>query len=112
MIFVCIAALLAGMFASLMIPLVIPQEFLMYAGVTVLYLAAAAAEAVRRMLAKNNNLKIFISGFFCGLIFVLLFIIAGQKLDLNIYPVCMLVITVALIKSCYGIFKHYTGENN
>ncbi len=112
MIWICVAAFAVGVFGALFAPIVIPVDFLKYTAPMVLYIAVWTAEAVRRMLYKKINLKIFISGFFCGLIFVLLFIIVGEKLDLDIYPVCTIVLGIVFIKSCVGIFRYFTGQTS
>ena len=112
MIWICLAAFAVGVLIALFIPTVFPVAFLQYTAPLTLYIAVWTTEAVRRMLYKKINLKIFISGFFCGLIFVLLFIIVGEKLDLDIYPVCTIVLGIMLIKSCVGIFRYFTGETS
>lgn len=108
---ICIAAFLIGILLALFIPIVIDFGYISYMSIFVLYLAWASAEAIRRMLLGKDNILIFISGLFCGLIFVMLFVTAGKWLDLDIYTVCTLLIGAALVKSCYGIFRYYAEKH-
>ena len=107
----CIVAFVVGVCAALFFPFVLPNSILPYTSVLVLYFALGTAEAIRLILIKKLNLKIFISGFFCGLVFVFLFIMVGKKLDLDIYPVSTLFLSIGLVKSCIGIFKYFIGKN-
>lgn len=108
---ICFAAFVVGVCLALFFPFIIQAEFIQITSVIVLCIALALAEAIRLILYKKLNLKIFISGFFCGLIFIILFIVVGENLDLDIYPIGTLIFSVGLIKSCIAIFRHFIEKN-
>lgn len=108
----CIPAFLIGICLALFLPIVIPAEFMPMFGVFVLITLLFTAGAVNAKLWKKLNVKIFISGFICAVIAVFGAVCIGDKLDLDIYPACVLLLLAATFKCCYDIFRFYVGNKN
>ncbi len=102
-----VLALVFGLALGLFLPVVLPSGLISYMAVWILILLVTLSEVFRR---DKINYRIFISGFLLSAAFISLLIFAGEKLDLDIYTACVILITAVLFKSACGIFKRVAGE--
>lgn len=112
MMFICILALVLGICLALFLPIVIPVSFMPFFGVIILDTLLFLLGAVNARLRKKLNIPIFIFGYAASAAAAVGAIYIGGKLDLDIYPVCVLLLSAAAFKCCIDIFKFCTGRKN
>lgn len=112
MMFVCIAALALGVCLALFLPIIIPAGLMPYSGIIILCTLLFLTGAVSAGLMKKLNIKIFIFGYVFAALAAAGAVYLGGKLDLDIYPVCVLLISAAIFKNCADIFRFCAGRRN
>ena len=109
---ICILAFVLGVCLALFLPIVIPQGLMQSFGLIVLDILMFTVFSVNARLKKTLNIKIFISGFIITAVIAVGAAFIGEKLDLDIYTVCVILFVAAVFKGCYDIFNYYTGHKN
>lgn len=107
---IIISLMIAGILAGIFFPFNVPVVLSQYMAIVILALLDSVLGGLSSMMRKCFDVNVFVSGFLGNTVLALCLTFLGNKLDVDLYLVALLVFGTRMFNNFSVIRRHYLSK--